>query len=253
MEKRVRRKCAGNEFAPLKDVSEGEGRIEHAHFHQVRNEDELRFGDHRWARNGKTIEAIFVYIQTETADAAELLLRDRQGFGWRADKPDHVARENFGIGARMKQTWSTPNCGTERGSVSRRAIANQNAQGYPWRLDCEHAAGSQTRGPNQQSPAITSTNGKPRVAIRTRVCDPQRVSQSRRHGNSPVHSDFAIALRLTEPRSVPQFGVLHVMFQFAHPISKIFNARRDRVYPQPPAENPCRSRNKQLRRVRRPV
>jgi len=84
IEKRVRENAQGNEFAPLKDVSEGEGRLDTRISIQVRNEDEApassaEISNSNGGEKRQTIEAIS-FNSDGTADAAELLLRDRQGF-----------------------------------------------------------------------------------------------------------------------------------------------------------------------------
>jgi len=82
IEKRVRENVQGDEFAPLKDVSEGEGRLDTRISIRVRNEDEAAASPAEVSNQGEqrqTIEAIS-FNSDGTADAAELLLRDRQGF-----------------------------------------------------------------------------------------------------------------------------------------------------------------------------
>jgi prepilin-type N-terminal cleavage/methylation domain-containing protein len=83
IEKRVRENVQGDEFAPLKDVSEAEGKLDTRISIQVRNEEETP-GDPsevsaaNEGENRPGIEAI-AFNSDGTADAVELLLRDRQG------------------------------------------------------------------------------------------------------------------------------------------------------------------------------
>jgi type II secretion system protein H len=84
IEKRVRETMQGDEFAPLKDVSEAEGRLDTRITIQVRNEGEASASPNEISASSesgkrKTIEAIS-FNSDGTADAAELVLRDRQGF-----------------------------------------------------------------------------------------------------------------------------------------------------------------------------
>jgi type II secretion system protein H len=84
IEKRVRETVRGDEFAPLKDVSEAEGRLDTRISIEVRNEDEAPTGSAEGSpasveEKKRSIEAIS-FNSDGTADAAELLLRDRQGF-----------------------------------------------------------------------------------------------------------------------------------------------------------------------------
>jgi prepilin-type N-terminal cleavage/methylation domain-containing protein len=84
IEKRVRETMQGDEFAPLKDVSEAEGKLDARISIQVRNEEEAPANPAEGSgpsqgENRKSIEAIS-FNSDGTADAAELLLCDRQGF-----------------------------------------------------------------------------------------------------------------------------------------------------------------------------
>jgi prepilin-type N-terminal cleavage/methylation domain-containing protein len=84
IEKRTRETVQGDEFAPLKDVSEAEGTLDTRISIQVRTPeqmpaDTLERTSSAAAANGPTIDTISFYSDG-TADSAELLLRDRQGF-----------------------------------------------------------------------------------------------------------------------------------------------------------------------------
>jgi prepilin-type N-terminal cleavage/methylation domain-containing protein len=85
IEKRVREGMQGDEFAPLKDVSEGEGRLDTRISIQVQRPDEPPVDASRDMTAGEgnekheRIESIS-FNSDGTADAAEVVLRDRQGF-----------------------------------------------------------------------------------------------------------------------------------------------------------------------------
>jgi prepilin-type N-terminal cleavage/methylation domain-containing protein len=85
IEKRVRETVQGDEFAPLKDVSEAEGQLDTRISIQVRKPDEAQSdsaGDstpNEGGQKSEPVDAISFYSDG-TADAADLLLRDRQGF-----------------------------------------------------------------------------------------------------------------------------------------------------------------------------
>jgi prepilin-type N-terminal cleavage/methylation domain-containing protein len=85
IEKRIRETVRGDEFAPLKDVAEAQGTLDTRIFIQVRNQESAPTdaaedtGAKRDGEKRQPIEAITFYSDG-TADAAELLLRDRQGF-----------------------------------------------------------------------------------------------------------------------------------------------------------------------------
>ena len=86
IESRIRENPQGDEFAPLKDVSESEGRLDKRISIEVRKPDEGFSGSPSESAVGEVsrgqpsgIDAISFYPDG-TADAAELLLRDRQGF-----------------------------------------------------------------------------------------------------------------------------------------------------------------------------
>ena len=85
IEKRVRETEQGDEFAPLKGVSESEGHLDTRISIQIRKPDEPRAdstedsSSSQVDENRGPIEAISFYSDG-TADAAEFLLRDRQGF-----------------------------------------------------------------------------------------------------------------------------------------------------------------------------
>ena len=84
IEKRVRENVQGDEFAPLKDVSEAEGKLDSRISIEVRNEDEAPTGASEGSaasenEKRRSIESIS-FNSDGTADAAVLLLRDRQGF-----------------------------------------------------------------------------------------------------------------------------------------------------------------------------
>lgn len=84
IEKRVRETVQGDEFKPI-DVSESDGRLDTRISIQVRKPEEVPEGatevsaPRQGDENRQSIEAISFYSDG-TADATELLLRDRQGF-----------------------------------------------------------------------------------------------------------------------------------------------------------------------------
>jgi Tfp pilus assembly protein FimT len=82
IEKRTRETVQGDEFAPLKDVSEAEGTLDTRISIQVLKPDNSAAPDQAPAEtivNGRLIDTISFYSDG-TADAVEVLLRDRQGF-----------------------------------------------------------------------------------------------------------------------------------------------------------------------------
>jgi prepilin-type N-terminal cleavage/methylation domain-containing protein len=84
IEKRTRETPQGDEFAPLKDVSEAEGTLDTRISIQVRTPEQMpaeapETASSNVAANGPTLDTISFYSDG-TADSAELLLRDRQGF-----------------------------------------------------------------------------------------------------------------------------------------------------------------------------
>jgi len=85
IEKRVRETAQGDEFAPLKDVSEAEGQLDTRISIQVRKPDEAQSDSpensppSEAGNKNETVDAISFYPDG-TADATDLLLRDRQGF-----------------------------------------------------------------------------------------------------------------------------------------------------------------------------
>ena len=84
IEKRTRETVQGDEFAPLKDVSEAEGTLDTRIAIQVRNSEASPTGapegaSSPGAEKGTVIDTISFYSDG-TADSAELMLRDRQGF-----------------------------------------------------------------------------------------------------------------------------------------------------------------------------
>jgi type II secretion system protein H len=84
IEKRTRETVQGDEFAPLKDVSEAEGALDTRISIQVIKPDVLAATATEGAPpetvvNGQLIDTISFYSDG-TADPVEVLLRDRQGF-----------------------------------------------------------------------------------------------------------------------------------------------------------------------------
>ena len=84
IEKRTRETVQGDEFAPLKDVSEAEGTLDTRISIQVRKlqdspADAPETAPGARAENGSAIDTIS-FNSDGTADAVELLLRDRDGF-----------------------------------------------------------------------------------------------------------------------------------------------------------------------------
>ena len=84
IEKRTRETVQGDEFAPLKDVSDAEGTLDPRVSIQVRKPEETPADapegtSSTAAPNASTIDIISFYSDG-TADSTELLLRDRQGF-----------------------------------------------------------------------------------------------------------------------------------------------------------------------------
>jgi Tfp pilus assembly protein FimT len=84
IEKRTRETAQGDEYAPLKDVSEAEGTLDTRISIRVRSPEQMpadssESASSTEAANGPTLDTISFYSDG-TADAAELLLRDRQGF-----------------------------------------------------------------------------------------------------------------------------------------------------------------------------
>jgi prepilin-type N-terminal cleavage/methylation domain-containing protein len=84
IEKRTRETVQGDEFAPLKDVSEAEGTLDARISIQVRTPEQMpadapEGASSAGAANGLTIDTISFYSDG-TADSAELVMRDRQGF-----------------------------------------------------------------------------------------------------------------------------------------------------------------------------
>jgi prepilin-type N-terminal cleavage/methylation domain-containing protein len=84
IEKRTRETVQGDEFAPLKDVSEAEGTLDSRISIQMRKPEEMPAGapagaSNGGAGNGALVDTISFYSDG-TADSTELLLRDRQGF-----------------------------------------------------------------------------------------------------------------------------------------------------------------------------
>ena len=81
IEKRVRETVNGDQFSPLNDVSEAAGKLDTRISIQVRNLDDSQQvpAPNDNAAPRPTIDSISFYSDG-TADAAEFLLRDRQGF-----------------------------------------------------------------------------------------------------------------------------------------------------------------------------
>jgi len=86
IESRVRETQQGDEFAPVKDISEAEGRLDPRISIQVRKPEEAPTGSAGEPARGEanasehsSLNAISFYPDG-TADAVELVLRDRQGF-----------------------------------------------------------------------------------------------------------------------------------------------------------------------------
>ena len=85
IEKRVRETDAGDEFAPLKDVPEAEGRLDSRISIQVRTADDTLTTDATETTPGgksdlrQPMDAISFYSDG-TADPAEVVLRDKDGF-----------------------------------------------------------------------------------------------------------------------------------------------------------------------------
>jgi Tfp pilus assembly protein FimT len=84
IEKRTRETPEGDEFAPLKDVSEAEGTLDTRISIQIRTSEQMPANapegvSNAGAANGPTVDTISFYSDG-TADSAELLLRDKQGF-----------------------------------------------------------------------------------------------------------------------------------------------------------------------------
>lgn len=82
IEKRIRETVQGDEFAPLKDVSEAEGTLDTRISIKVRNLEDSQAETPASMDSGEKPQAIdsISFYSDGTADAAELLLRDRQGF-----------------------------------------------------------------------------------------------------------------------------------------------------------------------------
>jgi hypothetical protein len=81
IEKRIRETVQGDEFAPLKDVSEAEGTLDpRISIHVLKSEASIAEGTPApTLANGQSIDTVAFYSDG-TADAVEVLLRDRQGF-----------------------------------------------------------------------------------------------------------------------------------------------------------------------------
>jgi type II secretion system protein H len=84
IEKRTRETVQGDEFAPLKDVAEAEGALDTRISILLRKPEEIRAdapegASNVVAENGPALDTISFYSDG-TADSAEVLLRDRQGF-----------------------------------------------------------------------------------------------------------------------------------------------------------------------------
>lgn len=86
IEKRVRENAqGGDEFAPLTDVSEAEGKLDTRISIQVRKADDSQPGSPQDSASNQGNEAgpsaaAISFYSDGTSDAVELLLRDRQGF-----------------------------------------------------------------------------------------------------------------------------------------------------------------------------
>ena len=84
IEKRTRETVQGDEFAPLKDVSEAEGTLDTRISIQMRKPENLPAGASETgpgarAEDGSAIDTVS-FNSDGTADAVEVLLRDREGF-----------------------------------------------------------------------------------------------------------------------------------------------------------------------------
>ena len=79
IEKRTRETVEGDEFAPLKNVAEAEGTLDTRISVQVLKRDVSDGPPAETVVNGQLIDAISFYSDG-TADAVDVLLRDRQGF-----------------------------------------------------------------------------------------------------------------------------------------------------------------------------
>ncbi len=82
IEKRTRETANGDQFSPLNDVSEAEGKLDTRISIQMRNLDDSQTTAPAPVDNGEPKPAMdsISFNSDGTADATELLLRDRQGF-----------------------------------------------------------------------------------------------------------------------------------------------------------------------------
>ncbi len=80
IEKRTRETAQGDEFAPLKDVSEAEGTLDTRISIHIRSPENSETGAANESPEKRQPTDAITFYSDGTADATELLLRDKQGF-----------------------------------------------------------------------------------------------------------------------------------------------------------------------------